>query len=231
MIVVPAGTYTLVVCFAPDGSTSDAQVTGTFTDPSSVQVSADTTRNITLPARQLFAISGALSGVSGLPSALTRTLSFTSLDNSNGGTFTLGTDWTYSGKLPNGSYTASMEALVLGGALGFEFVNVYNIGSAVVNGSSVTADFIVPNLGQLSGIASITGSSSLPEGDIDGCHRQDSTAARRVCLLRGSLHYSRIGRRRGSLSDASGRGPELRCERDCSSRKRPEPQSEPHTIR
>lgn len=164
VIVVPAGTYTLVVCFAPDGSTSDAQATSTFTDPSSVQVSADTTRNITLPARQLFGISGAISGVSGLAMAFTRTIEFTSLDNSNGGTFTVGSDWTYSGKLSNGSYTASIEVLVIGGATGFEFVNVYNIGSAVVNGSSVTADFIVPNLGQLSGIASITGSSSLPEG-------------------------------------------------------------------
>jgi len=161
---VPAGSYSLIVCFEPTGSTSDAQVTSTYQVPSPVQVAADTTRDITLPSTQLFGISGTIAGVSGLSSALTRTLVFTSVDNTNGGTFTLGSDWTYSGKLPNGTYTASVEVIVLGGALGFDFVNVYNLGSTVVNGSAVTADFSVPNLGQLSGTVGITGTPSLPDG-------------------------------------------------------------------
>jgi hypothetical protein len=165
VIVVPAGTYTLVVCFAPTGSTSDAQVTSSYSDPSSVQVSADTTHNITLPARQLSGISGTISGVSSLAMAFTRTIAFTSLDNSNGGAFTVGSDWTYSGKLPDGNYTASIEVVNIGGAAGFEYVNVYNIGSAVVSGSTVTANFTVPDLGQLSGTVSITG-SSLPQSTL-----------------------------------------------------------------
>ncbi len=165
VIVVPAGTYTLVVCFEPTGSTSDAQATSTFTDPSSVQVAADTTRNITLPARQLSGISGTISGVSILAMAFTRTVAFTSLDNSNGGAFTVGSDWTYSGKLPDGNYTASIEVVNIGGAAGFEYVNVYNIGSVVVSGSAVTANLTVPDLGQLSGTVSITG-SSLPQSTI-----------------------------------------------------------------
>jgi hypothetical protein len=165
VIVVPAGTYSLVVCFEPSGSTSDAQVTSTYTDPSSVQVASDTTRNITLPARQLFGVSGTISGAGSFATAFTRTLELTSLDNSNGGTFTVGSDWTYSGKLPDGSYTASIEVLVIGGATGFEYVNVYNIGSVVVSGSAVTPNFAVPDLGQLSGAVSITG-SSLPESTV-----------------------------------------------------------------
>lgn len=165
VIVVPAGTYSLVVCYEPTGSTSDAQATSTYSDPSSVQVSGDTTRNITLPAQQLFGISGAISGVSSLATAFTRTLDLTSVDNANGGTISVGSDWTYSGKLPNGSYTASIEILVIGGATGFEYVNVFNIGSVVVNGSNVTANFTVPDLGQLSGLVSITG-SSLPESTV-----------------------------------------------------------------
>ena len=165
VIVVPAGTYTLVVCFEPTGSTSDAQVTSTYTDPSSVQVASDTTRNITLPARQLFGVSGTISGAGSFATAFTRTLELTSLDNSSGGTFTVGSDWTYSGNLPDGSYTASIEVLVIGGATGFEFVNVYGIGSVVVSGSAVTANFAVPDLGQLSGAVSITG-SSLPESTV-----------------------------------------------------------------
>jgi hypothetical protein len=165
VIVVPAGTYSLVVCFEPSGSTSDAQVTSTYTDPSSVQVASDTTRNITLPARPLFGVSGTISGVGSFATAFKRTLELTSLDNSNGGTFTVGSDWTYSGKLPDGSYTASIEVLVIGGATGFEYVTVYSIGSVVVSGSAVTANFAVPDLGQLSGAVSITG-SSLPESTV-----------------------------------------------------------------
>jgi len=163
VIVVPAGTYTLVACFQPDGSTSNVQVASTYSDPSNVQVSGDTTRNVTLPARQLFGVSGSVSGVSSLPVPLGWKITFTAADNSNEGTFDVGMDGSYSGKLPNGSYVASFEVPIFGGVAGFEAVTVYNLGPATVNGSNVTANFSLPTLAQLTGMVRVTGSPTVPE--------------------------------------------------------------------
>ena len=81
LIVVPGGTYSLTTCYQPAGALSVGVVTVTFADPNAVQVSGDTTRDITLPAVPLSNVSGAVSGLNGLPSGVITTIVFTATDN------------------------------------------------------------------------------------------------------------------------------------------------------
>ena len=161
LIVLPAGTFNLTVCFAP-GSAPSGTAESTFA-AGSVQVSADTTRDIVLPVVALTAISGRVTGVGTGSSFLPPSIVFTSADLQNGGTFTLDASGAFQGQLAAGSYTASLSILSFAGTL-FQSMGLYNIGSVTVGAAAVVADFAMPQTSRLSGVVRLPSLTSLPLG-------------------------------------------------------------------
>lgn len=144
-IVVPAGTYTLTVCFFPEfpGSTTVG-----FDDPTPVEVSADTSHDITLPKVTLYNVTGTISGLD--PRFEFRALSFASADARSGGIFQLADDGSYQARLPDGEYSVAL--IQTQSAEGQSWTS--NLGSVSVSGSDTVADFAVPPAATLSGVVS-----------------------------------------------------------------------------
>jgi hypothetical protein len=117
------------------GST-DAGLAGPLADRI-VQVTADTTRDITLAPPALFNISGTVSGIANIPNSQTPpSIVFTAGDGSAQGTFTIGSTGGYQGKLPAGNYVASIEYDRIGTALQGQSLALYNVGSVSVSSAS-----------------------------------------------------------------------------------------------
>jgi hypothetical protein len=150
VVVVPAGTFNLRVCFTPNGVPVDETVTATYND--SVQVTGDTTKNMTLPGVTLFAVSGTVTGLSSIQSLSSPSIEFVSSDNTAEGKFNLNTSsGAFQGLLASGSYGVS-----LGGTVGFsifssEQMSLLNVGSLSVSGNTTGASFSVPPTARLSG--------------------------------------------------------------------------------
>ena len=77
-ILLPSGTYNLTVGFTPNGVPSGQNVSVIFQVAGTVQVSADTARDIILPAVSLFNVSGMVNGLSNLPPLSSLPISFNS---------------------------------------------------------------------------------------------------------------------------------------------------------
>jgi hypothetical protein len=179
LVVVPAGTYSLTVCYLFSGTPSNTEVTGTYTDPTSVQVSGDTTRNITLPSVTLFNVSGTVSGLSGLPSGLTAstpTISFTSSNNTVQGQFTLNASGSYQGVLPTGNYIVCLlKTPIQFLPLQIESLELYQIGTLTVGTGPATGNYTTPATVKLSGTVRGAGLTSMPTGT--AVLASDTTAA------------------------------------------------------
>jgi hypothetical protein len=161
LIVVPAGTYSLKVAYAPGLQTP--HTTLVFTDPSAVQVSGDTTRDIALPSPTLFRVSGTVSGLSNLPATQsTPTIVFTSATGIAQGFFAIAANGTYEGTLPASSYTASIDVTnIQSSPLQTQNLSLFNIGTANVAGDT-TANYSVPATARLSGRVQLSGQPILP---------------------------------------------------------------------
>jgi hypothetical protein len=162
LMVLPAGTYNLKVSFAPPGVPSGESATLTYSDPTAITITADATRNETLPAVTLFTVSGTVTGLGALPSATNASIVFTSNDNNMEGELTLAVDGSYQGVLPAGSYQASLQVpsiRFLPDPLQSESLVIYNLGPATISGNTVLPAYIVPATATLSGTIS---GSSLP---------------------------------------------------------------------
>jgi hypothetical protein len=123
-----------------------------------VQVAADTTRDITLPAVTLFTVSGTVTGLGALPSASNAQIAFTSNDNTIEGDLSLAADGSYQGLLPSGSYVAGLMVPSISFSLfQNESLEIYNLGSASISGNTVLPAFAVPLTARLSGTISGTG--------------------------------------------------------------------------
>ena len=148
LIVVPAGTYALKVGF---GHADDWGEIATFiTDPNPVQVSGDTTRDVTLPAKaDLHEVTLTIGGQSPWYVFSHHNEIFTSLDNTVWGYFDQTTP-----HLPDGKYLVSIQ--ILSGVL-------FNIGTVNVSGMDVTADLPLQPTAKLSGRITI-GNSPVPAG-------------------------------------------------------------------
>jgi hypothetical protein len=162
VVVVPAGTYELTVCHTPQSALGS--LISSYKDPTSVQVSADTTRNITLPSVTTFMVSGAVTGLASIPAAISDMILYlTSADNVNQGMLQLETGGAFSGPLPTGSYTASLGvAKIQHTATQTQFMTLYNLGTLTVSGASTTANFAVLPTAKLSGTVRVGGLSTLP---------------------------------------------------------------------
>jgi hypothetical protein len=149
LIVVPGGSYSLKVCYQPSPLTTAGTIC-TYSDPSPVQVSADTTRDIALPALSLFKVSGTISGLSNItPTSTSVKVVFTS--DTTQGTFSVDSTGNYQGSLPAGSYRANISAGIQFSILQTETLAIYNLGTAAVSADATGVNFTVPATATLSG--------------------------------------------------------------------------------
>ncbi len=149
LIVVPGGSYSLKVCFQPTPVTASSAIC-TYTDPNPVQVSADTSHDITLPALSLFHVSGTISGLSNItPSPTSLRIVFTS--DTIEGAFLVDSSGNYQGSLPAGSYKASITATIQISLLQTETLAIYSIGTINVSADVSGVNFSVPATAKLSG--------------------------------------------------------------------------------
>ena len=155
MLVIPAGTYTLKVCYQPQ----DGYAIVAFTDPNPFRVSADTTRDITLPPVSLTDISGTVTGLSGLPPIQTiqsRSIYFNSTDNGVWVRLFFGDDGKYNGKITPGVHRANLylhNVRFQDGRIQ-DPLTAINFGAVNVGSNPVVANFTLPPLAGLSGRAS-----------------------------------------------------------------------------
>ncbi len=165
LVVVPAGSYTLQVCYLPQTGSFEDLPNLSFADPNPVQVNADTTRNITIPAQTLRLVSGSVAGIAQLPANGGVFLSLSTADGTAGGFATVAANGSYQLQLPNGTYTASLlvSNLTLPAPSSPQQTHTtYNIGSVVVNSAPVTANFTLPARTTLLGIARRAGTEEIP---------------------------------------------------------------------
>jgi hypothetical protein len=153
LIVLPSGTYTLQVSFSPNGVPSGQNMSVASSVSGSVTVSGNTTRDITLPAVSLFTVSGAVNGLSNLPSATGMQILFSSSDNSILAEFGLAVDGSYDGVLPAANYTAGITAAIAFPPSLFQNqeLGILNLGAANISSNTVIPAFTVPATAKLSG--------------------------------------------------------------------------------
>jgi hypothetical protein len=154
VVVVPAGTYELAVCYMPESLIPLGVPTLNYTVSPTFSVSADTTKNITIPAVTLNPVMGTVTGIDalGAPAGM---LSLTSADWKTGVTAMVLPVVGFTGQLPAGTYTASLSLAGLTG--GQSLLGFYNVGTLTVSGSG-TGAFAVPATVQVSG--TVTGGSA-----------------------------------------------------------------------
>jgi hypothetical protein len=152
-IVLPAGTYNLRVSFTPSGVPTGQDVSVTSPVLATVQVSADTTQNLTFTGVSVFNVSGIVNGLSNLVSPTSETIGFATSDGTIEGSFTLAADGSYQGVLPAGTYAASLSASISFPPSLFQSqsLGLYNLGSATISGNTVIPAFTVPATARLSG--------------------------------------------------------------------------------
>ncbi len=147
ILVLPAGSYTLKVCYEQEGYANI-----TFTDPNPVRVSADATRDIILPIYNLTDISGTVAGLSSLPPIRFKSIVFNSPDNTFWTQLFIEDDGRYSGRIAPGSYRANLYLPRVQLPDGRQqHLTVFNFGSLNVGSSPVVANFTLPPLASLSG--------------------------------------------------------------------------------
>jgi hypothetical protein len=153
LILLPSGTYNLTVGFTPSGVPSGQNVFVFSPVAGSVQVSADTTRDIILPAVPLFNVSGTVNGLNNLPPLSSLPISFSSTGNSTvSATFNANTtDGSYQGVLPSGTYTAGLTASIAFSIFQTQSLGLLNLGSVSISGNTVIPPLTVPATARLSG--------------------------------------------------------------------------------
>ncbi len=157
VVLVPQGTYTLQVYFKPNGAPVNEFLTMTYTDPSSVVVGGDTTRNEALPSVTLFNVSGKISG---LPSAVgSPAVIFTNNDNTISGRCPLDTSGNYQGALPAGDYLTNVNGVNI--QFGYAAPGFYNLGPLHMGGSAVIANYTVSSA-NLTGTIRAASLSTMP---------------------------------------------------------------------
>jgi hypothetical protein len=152
-ILLPSGTYNLTVGFTPSGVPSGQNVFVFSPVAGSVQVSADTTRDIILPAVPLFNVSGTVNGLNNLPPLSSLPISFNSTGNPTvSATFNANTtDGSYQGVLPAGSYTAGLTASIAFSIFQSQSLGLLNLGSVSISGNTTIPPLTVPATARLSG--------------------------------------------------------------------------------
>jgi hypothetical protein len=165
-IVLPAGTYSLNVSFLR--TSGSASVSFSYTDTTPVTVSADTDRDITLPAVTTSVVTGNVAPL--LPLALSKSVDFDSTSipgfTNVAATSALDMSGNYSVILPNGVFPVILSQLEISTA---EFLtSLSSTLTPITVSGTTTANLTAPTIttNQLSGTISFTGSSSIPANTI-----------------------------------------------------------------
>ncbi len=189
LIVVPSGTYNVMVCFTPPSS--GAAFT-TYKDPAAVTVTANVTRNLTLPTPAMYPVSGTVNGLATLASLSTPALYLTSGDAQNWVATSVGSNGSFQCQLPNGSYTATLTGEIKHTATQTQGLNLYNLSTLTVTGAPLAGRTIdVPATARLTGTVKAAGLTTLPsstsvaatdtslptQGSSQGCAFPTSTAS------------------------------------------------------
>jgi hypothetical protein len=153
-VVLPAGTYDLSVIYTPSGVPSGSSLAVASTVATAVQVTSDTTRDLTIPALALYNISGTVSGLAALGNTNGLEMEFESGDGSIEASFPLSLTGSYSGVLPAGSYVAGVHAsIVYSLQTGqTQSLGVYTLGAPVITGHATLPGYSIPALANLSGM-------------------------------------------------------------------------------
>ena len=153
-ILLPAGTYTVRVGFTPNTVPAADDVSVGYTVPGSLQVSGDTTLNITLPPVAVYSVSGTVTGLSNIPHSTTPVLlqfGSTEQTGAQGSIKVNGTDGSYQGVLPADNYSVSLSASWAVTGFQFDTLGLLEIGSASISGNTVLPPYNVPATAKLSG--------------------------------------------------------------------------------
>jgi hypothetical protein len=199
LIVLPAGTYNLSVSFTPTGVPTGQTVSVTQSVSGSVQVSADTTDNITFTGVSLFNVSGTVNGLANLTTPTNLTMSFTS-NGTVSASFTLAANGSYQGVLPAGNYTAGLTASIsfpLPAIGQSQSLGIYNLGSAAISGNTVIPAFTVPATARLSGtihgvavpVTGVSVSATGPSSSITSSSNADIMTAQYQMILPKNITY------------------------------------------
>jgi hypothetical protein len=151
-IVLPAGTYNLTAMYAPNGIASNTLII-TSTVASGVTVTADTTRDITLPATTLYTVTGTVNGLGNFGATTGMEMHFTTANGSINGSFPLSAGGSYSGSLPAGSYAVGVDVSMNFNATGQnQSLGIYNLGNATIGGNTSLPAYSIGSLVKLSGM-------------------------------------------------------------------------------
>ncbi len=199
VVILPAGDYELSVMFVPNGVSTGQRVSVVAAIPGSVQVTSDTTRDITLPSVPVFSISGTVNGIANLGTPGTVSIHFGTADASMGGSF-LVTNGSYSGVLPAGSYTAGISAAMTYSQLSSQkqSLGIYDLGSVTIGGNTTLPPFTVPATARLSGTVrgislpafGITVDATGPNGTISSSSGADMFTAQYQAVLPKNTNYA-----------------------------------------
>ena len=161
VVVVPAGTYQLSVCYLAASQIPPGVPILRHNVAPDVVVNADVVRDITIPSVDLRTVSGTVSGLNQFPTNSTAALSFVTGDEDSGVTEQLLPGGAYTAFLPNGTYTASLLLEPPGGQQ--SILSLFNIGNLTVNGPT-TANFAAPAAVTLSGAVTRADATGMPPG-------------------------------------------------------------------
>ena len=200
LIVLPAGTYNLSVSFTPNGVPTGQTVSVTQPVSGSVQVSGDTTANITFTGVSLFNVSGTVNGLANLTTTTGLTISFISTDGSVSAGFTLAANGSYQGVLPAGNYTAGLDASIsfpLPAIGQSQSLGIDNLGSAAISGPTTIPAFTVPATATLSGTIhgvalpafGVSVSATGPSSSVTSSSNADYTTAQYQMILPKNITY------------------------------------------
>ncbi|MFB3902842.1 MAG: hypothetical protein ACE15E_05260 [Acidobacteriota bacterium] len=153
VVIVPAGTYELAICYLPESPLPLGVPTLNYAVQPAITVNADKTQDINVPQVGLNLVTGTITGIDQI-GATAGLLTLSSADGKTGVNTFLMANVPYNVQLPAGTYNASLRLTV-----GQNMLSFLNVGTVNVPG---TGNFAVPATVQLSGTVSQNGVPGSP---------------------------------------------------------------------
>jgi hypothetical protein len=157
LVILPAGTYDISIGFTPNGVPADEDLSMSVQVATGVQISGDTTLNLTLPSVTLYQVSGVITNLSNLPLQYQSNPAQTVMDDSGDPAVEAGftvnmTDGSYQGVLPAGHYSQGLNAFFSTSGFQTQSLGVLTVASVTVTGNMVIPPYAVPQTATLSGM-------------------------------------------------------------------------------
>ncbi len=151
-IAVPPGVYQLSLCYQPRKSGAVNLPYVDYTDPTTVSVSTDTTRDLPIPDVVLQRVHGSVEGLAQLPANGGVSVAFHDPNSDASLVMPVAADGTYDGTLPDGTYVVSLLVSNVTVPVQQEFA-VYGASPdpITVDGGTLGASFTFPSLSTVRG--------------------------------------------------------------------------------